>query len=53
MLLQFLLQENLLIEEIKNGNISEAKRLLSEHSASAGDLISEDWNLIEEDGNII
>jgi DNA-binding GntR family transcriptional regulator len=42
-----------LIEEIKNGNISEAKRLLSEHSASAGDLISEDWNLIEEDGNII
>jgi len=42
-----------IIEQIRFGNIEEAKNLLSKHIASAGDLISEDWNLPENDGEEI
>jgi len=42
-----------IIEAIRISDIMEAKRLLSEHIASAGDLISEDWNLVEEDGDLL
>lgn len=40
-----------LIEAIQLGNLVEAKQLLSEHIASAGDLISEDWNS-DENGDL-
>ncbi len=42
-----------LIEAIRVGDLAEAKRLLSEHIASAGDLVSEDWNLIEDEGDFL
>ena len=41
-----------IIEAIRVSDIVEAKRLLREHIASAGDLISEDWDIAEENGDL-
>lgn len=39
-----------LIEAIQQGSLSEAKKLLREHIASAGNLIAEDWNPPDNEG---
>jgi DNA-binding GntR family transcriptional regulator len=38
-----------LIVAIEEGNLAEAKRLLGLHVATAGDLIAEDWNPIDDE----